>query len=116
MTLQSFSMLTRYAGKSGFVHSRNEFLPEVVALIEQRAKRDDFNGAGVLVAIVKKSDGSYLVRTTVQYNLGGQQYVSSSVSWPTLRQALKIAYRQIRVDFPRVVERKFAVDLIGNGL
>ena len=116
MSSKSQKMLTRYAGKSGFVHTRNEFLPEVVALIEQRAKRDDFQGAGVLVAIVKKSNGSYLVRTTNQYQIGGQQYVASSVGWPTLRQALKFAYHEVRIHFPKVVERKFTVDLIGDGL
>lgn len=116
MTMQSFSMLTRYAGKSGFVHTRNEFLPEVVALIEQRAKRDDFNGAGVLVAIVKKSDGSYLVRATSQYAIGGQQYVAELLNTPDIGGALKSAYRLIRKHFPQVIERKFAVDLVGEGL
>lgn len=113
----SSAQLVKYAGSTGLSHWRNEYLPELIMGLDVRATRPDFAGCGVLVTLVKtEPSGEYRVRTCFQYQVGGSQHVAETKTFSSLRDAVKYAYGVSRKNFPIVVTRKFAVDMVGASL
>lgn len=109
------SGLVRYAGSTGIIEDRNPAMPNVLALCYIRTTKDDFEGAGVVGALVKQEDGSYLVQITKQYSLGGQHYLEHKVVGSDLRNQYKFLRGMMRKCFSVVVSRKFS-ELLGESL
>lgn len=109
---KSKNLISRYSLPSVPSLSRNEFFPELVAMLEKRATRESFEGCGVLVSIVKFSDGGYLVNVMLQYAVGGKQYRAESKNFNDVRSAYGFANEVIRSHYHKVAERKFAVDVL----
>lgn len=107
------SGLVKYAGSTGIIEDRNPANPSVLALCEIRTTKQDFQGAGVLGALVKLPDGSYLVQVTKQYTIGGQQYLEHKVTGDDLRSQYKFMRSIMRKAFSVVVSRKFS-ELLGE--
>lgn len=112
----SKNLISRYSAPSAFALWRNEYTPELIVGIEQRATNPAFQGCGVLTAVIKLASGKYRVRLTVQYALGGQQYLKHSEDFDSLRSAYRSAHGLTRSHYHKLAERKFAVDLLGDSV
>lgn len=109
--------IRKYAGSTGMVFDRNESIKEVVALVTIRATKEDFQGCGVIGALVRKPCGTYLVQITKQMGFGQRQiFVEKTEGYTSVRDAYKWLNSQLRNCFNTVVSQKFTVDILGEAL
>lgn len=109
--------IRKYAGSTGFVWDRNENIKEVVALVSIRATKEDFQGCGVIGALVRKPCGTYLVQITKQMAIGGRQvFVEKTEGYTDVRSAYDWMTSQMRKVFNTTVGQKFTVDILGEAV
>lgn len=108
--------LAKYSQPSAIKLERNDGNQNIVALLSIRAERPEFNGAGVLAAIVRKPSGGFLLQVTKQYQIGGKQYLEHTVDYDNVRDAYKFASGFMKTCYNTVIQRKFTVDILGGAL